>query len=103
MNHFEAFVPDAKIDYLLTDETKRGLFLSLGYTVSHAEELRQGLLAIIRTQPIISTVETEYGTIYNIVGYLNTPKRGMFAVRTGWMVEANKTAPRFLTAFPQRG
>ena len=102
MNRSAAYIADAKLNYLLHDDNKSGLFALLGYDDHNVGDLRRGLLVIVRTQPLAERIATEYGTKYIIFGYIDTPSYGLFYVRTVWFVRRGETAPRFVTAVPQR-
>ena len=95
MNRSTAYIADAKLSYLLHDDSKSGLFAILGYGDHNVGDLRRGLLVIVRTQPLAEHIATEHGSKYIIFGYINTPTYGLF-VRQG------ETALRFVTAVPQR-
>jgi hypothetical protein len=99
----EAYVPPQKLAYLLKNPTKQGLFRSLGYNDENVHILEQSLLVIARTQPVIETSETPYGTSYVIEGHLNTPERGLWVVRTVWFIDRGTDIPRFITARPPKG
>ena len=102
MNRNEAYIADEKLTYLLHDESKSGLFTILGYDDHNVEDLRRGLLVIVRTQPLDEHIATEHGTKYIILGYIDTPSYGLFHLRTVWFVRHGETTLRFVTAVPQR-
>ena len=102
MNRSEAYIADAKLNYLLHDDSKSGLFALLGYDDHNIGDLRRGLLIIVRTQPLAERIATEHGTKYIILGYIDTPSYGLFHLRTVWFIRHGETALRFVTAVPQR-
>lgn len=102
MNRSTAYIADAKLNYLLHNRSKRGLFALLGYGDHNVGDLRQSLLVIVRTQPLVERIETEHGIKYIILGYIDTPAYGLFYLRTVWFVRQGETALRFVTAVPQR-
>ena len=102
MNRSTAYIADAKLNYLLHDESKSGLFAILGYDDHNVGDLRRGLLVIVKTQPLAERIATDHGTKYIILGYIDTPSYGLFYVRTVWFVRRGETALRFVTAVPQR-
>ena len=102
MNRSEAYIADEKLTYLLHDRSKLGLFAILGYGDHNVEDLRRGLLVIVRTQSLAERIATEHGTKYIILGYIDTPSYGLFHLRTVWFVRHDETALRFVTAVPQR-
>ena len=55
-------------------------------TTTISEDLRRGLLVIVRTQPLAERIATEHGTKYIILGYINTPSYSLFHLRTVWFV-----------------
>ena len=102
MNRSTAYIADEKLTYLLHDESKNGLFVLLGYDDHNVEDLRRGLLVIVRTQPLTERIATEHGTKYIILGYIDTPSYGLFHLRTVWFIRPSETMLRFVTAVPQR-
>ncbi len=102
MNRSAAYIADAKLTYLLHDDSKSGLFAILGYSDHNIGDLRQSLLVIVRTQPLAERIETKHGTKYIILGYIDTPSYGLFYFRTVWFVRQGETTLRFVTAVPQR-
>ena len=102
MNRSNAYIADAKLTYLLHDDSKSGLFAILGYGDHNIGDLRSDLLVIVRTQPLVERIETEHGTKYIVLGYIDTPSYGLFHLRTVWFVRQGETALRFVTAVPQR-
>ena len=102
MNRSKAYIADAKLNYLLYDESKSGLFAILGYDDHNVGDLRRGLLVIVRTKPLVERIATEHGTKYIILGYINTPSYGLFHLRTVWFIRHGETMLRFVTAVPQR-
>lgn len=102
MNRSDIYIDDAKLDYLLKNKRKSGLFASLGYSVDNVADLRASLLAIGQTQPVQNVIDSEFGTKYVIYGHIITPVRGLYFMRTIWMIRTGEAVARFVTAIPQR-
>jgi hypothetical protein len=61
-----------------------------------ADALRQHALA----NPVANSVSDADGTTYLVEGPLETPSSRRPRLRTVWLVETGKLAPRFITAYP---
>ena len=101
-NGHRAYIDPAKLTYLLTHPSKAGLFRAAGFDEDNAGILSQGLLVIGQTQPVIETESTLYGTKYVVEGHVQTPAKGLWSVRTVWIVELDRDVPRFVTARPPK-
>ncbi len=105
-NREKACIPISKlIDYLLsethiTGKAKSKFFRMFGFNESNLEMLEQGLLTIARIQDVVSKNTSPHGIKYIIDGNLFTPINRFVSVRTVWIIEKDKDAPRFVTAYP---
>jgi hypothetical protein len=101
-----ALVPSSKVqDYLLNLEHPVGggkakFFLHFGFHSERWEELSEALRIHIEQNPAVETLEDADGVTYVIEGPLQTPSRRRPHVRTVWLLETGKLAPRFITAYP---
>ena len=102
----EAIVPQDKIQhYLLNPDhpiggSKAGFFRAFGFSREHWRLLADALREHGRANPIAKAVSDEDGTTYLVEGVLETPSGRKPCIRTIWLVETDKLAPRFITAYP---
>jgi hypothetical protein len=92
-------------DYLLSPDhdvgyRKAAFFERLGYSRSDAGELIEHLLDIARSGRVEETVTDVHGIRYVVNGLLPAPARRPVLLRTVWIVEHGRTAPRLITAYP---
>lgn len=92
-------------DYCLNPEHDEGkhkarLFLSiLGMTADNAEELRQILLEVVKTQEARLGRQDEFGQRYTLDFPLEWQNRSGI-IRSGWMIEHGLDIPRLTTCYP---
>ena len=102
----EALVPQKKIeDYLLNPShpiggSKAALFLRFGFSREQWRLLADALRQHARAYPVANSVSDADGTTYLVEGPLETPSGRRPRLRTIWLVETGKLAPRFITAYP---
>ena len=102
----QAVVPRAKVlEYLLSDVHRDGrgkarFFRSYGFGRAEWERLAGALLRHAIVNPVLRTVETEFGTRYVIDGALETPDGRFPGVRTVWFLRTGSSAPELVTAYP---
>ncbi|MCX7839253.1 MAG: hypothetical protein N2559_07325 [Anaerolineae bacterium] len=105
-NKTDAYIPARKIvDYLLSEthavgKSKAKFFRSLGFDETTVGELEQGLLEIAQVGQVKERVDSPHGVKYVVDGSLKTPHGTVVQVRTIWIVESVRPAPRFVTAYP---
>ena len=105
-NREKAFIQPAKlIDYLLSETHAVGRakakFLRLfGFDETNVGLLEQGLLAIAKTQEVLSATSSPHGMKYVVDGTLQTPIGGLINLRTIWIIDKGQDRPRFVTAIP---
>src|SRR5436309_12872790 len=105
-NGDQAVVPAAKlVGYLLSEvhpigRAKARFFRAAGFTETNVPLLEQGLLAIARTEQVVTSASSPYGEKYVVDGTLTTPLAGSVRVRTVWIIEPSVGSPRFVTAYP---
>lgn len=101
-----AYIPKEKLtDYLLSEthadgKLKAKLFRKVGFNETNVSLLEKSLLNLAYTQEVRNIVESIHGIKYVIDGEIKTPGGKILKVRTVWILEANKNAPRFVTAYP---
>lgn len=92
-------------DYCLNLDHEEGkhkarLFSSiLGMTSAEAEELRQILLEVVKTQEAKPGRRDEFGQRYTVDFTLKWKDRSA-TVRTGWIIEHSSDVPRLTTCYP---
>jgi len=92
-------------EYLLSPthpdgHSKAEFFTRFGFCLEHWQLLAEVLRGHGTTNPVVSAVETPYGTRYIIEGRLASPDSRNPLIRTVWIVEKGKTSPRLITAYP---
>ena len=103
----KAVIEPSKVrDYLLSSSHPVGrfkavVFLALGYTQENWEKLRDDLLVIARTGEAVRAEPSTYGQKYEVSGKLAGPNGQVRHFKTIWLVESEKSVPRFLTAYPR--
>jgi hypothetical protein len=101
-----AIVPRRKVeDYLLNPEHPIGggkakFFSHFGFQRERWQELAAALLRHAQENPVAETLTDADGITYVIESGLTTPSGRIPRVRTVWLVETGKLAPRFITAYP---
>lgn len=86
-------------------KNKARVFASvLGMTNEDAEELRDTLLLIVKTNEAIPIEEDEYGKRYRIDFVMSRPC-GQATIRSGWIVRQGEDFPRLTSCYvlKQRG
>ncbi len=105
-NSENAYIPLLKLKGYLLSEThsvgrsKAKFFRSLGFNEGNIEILKQGLIAIARSEEVIEAIASEHGVKYIIDGLLVTPLEISVKMRTVWIIDKGQTHPRFVTAYP---
>ncbi|HLO85297.1 MAG TPA: hypothetical protein VK203_09835 [Nostocaceae cyanobacterium] len=92
-------------DYCLNPNHDEGkhkarLFSSmLGLTAENAEDLRQIILAAVKTQEAKLNRNDDFGQRYTVEFTLKWQNRSA-TVRSGWIIEHGSTTPRLTTCYP---
>jgi hypothetical protein len=73
-----------------------------GFRPENWEVLADALKAQAGSNPVVSTVDSAYGTRYSVDGDIATPdnRQPRPKVRTVWILETGAEAPRLITAHP---
>lgn len=106
-NSDSALIDPAKVrDYLLSSEHpvgrfKAAFFAGMGYARDDWRRLSSDLLEIARTGDAISGPGNQFGRKYEVRGTLAGVGHRAAGVVTVWIVLANETSPRFVTAYPR--
>ena len=102
----EVVVPQKKIeDYLLNPGhpiggSKAVFFRRFGFSREQWHLLAGSLVRHARENPVASADSDADGTTYLVEGPLETPSGRRPRLRSVWLVERGKLAPRFITAYP---
>lgn len=102
-NAERAVVEDRKIaEYLLSESHEDGrgkanFFKEFGFT---HESLRRALLDLIDKNEVSALQSSDFGAKYVVEGRLAAPDGRSPRVRTVWIINTGRTAPRLVTAFP---
>jgi hypothetical protein len=100
-----AQVDRAKItEYLLSashpdGRSKAAFFMQFGFRVEEWGILASALKQLGTSNPVSSTVESQYGARYTVDGPLTAPDGRAPLVRTVWIAEPGHP-PRLITAYP---
>ncbi|HEY7290396.1 MAG TPA: hypothetical protein VH583_11230 [Vicinamibacterales bacterium] len=95
------------VDYLLNDAHpdnggKAHFFISLGFSRDHPELLIQALCGVAEHGELVHRIESPHGEKSVVDGWLSvhTGESRRRLVRTVWIIDAGKDAPRLVTAYP---
>ena len=105
-NSKNAYIPKEKlINYLLSETHTDGrgkakFFRAAGFNEDNLLELEKVLIKVAATQQIRNISESTHGIKYVIDGSIKSPSGKVVKLRTIWIVEPDKKAPRFITAYP---
>lgn len=83
---------------------KAQFFESLGFTNENHELLASALRAVARAGEVVELVESTHGEKYVVDGRVSsqTEKSRQWMVRTIWIIDRGRDAPRLITAYPGR-
>jgi hypothetical protein len=102
----QAVVPQNKIEHYLLNPghpiggSKAGFFLRFGFSREEWHLLANALRQHARANSVANAVCDVDGTAYLVEGPLETPSGRRPRLRSVWLVETGKLAPRFITAYP---
>lgn len=105
-NAEEAIVESGKlIDYLLSQTHPVGMgkakfFKAFEITVDNFEVLETALLEHGLTKPVVKSTDTKFGTKFELECSITTPDSRNPCIRSVWIIETGKSAPRLVTAYP---
>ena len=104
----DAVIPQAKlVDYLLSDthpvgKAKAIVFQKYGYHLDNVDQLAEALIRVAVEEDVDDIVSFTYGVKCVIEGVLPTPDGRSINIRTVWMIDHERYAPRFVTAYPRQ-
>lgn len=92
-------------EYLLNPEHpdnggKAAFFVALGFSSDGWETLVDALCKLTLTAPVTREMETVHGIKYIVEGEIKGPLGKTASVRTIWIVDAETSFPRLVTAYP---
>jgi len=105
-NAAQARIDREKItDYLLCashpdGRSKAEFFARFGFRLEEWQVLAEALRKHGQTYPVVTAVDSPFGTRYTIDGVVETPDGRRPRVRTVWMVAKGALIPRLITAHP---
>ena len=79
---------------------KARFFLSFGFRRKEWNLLADAFRKHAQENPVANSISDADGVTYLIEGPLETPSGRKPRVRTIWLIETGKVAPRFITAYP---
>ena len=105
-NSDACFVEPAKLtQYLLSTthpvgKAKAKFFMAFGFSGDESDRMEAALRNHGQTRPIVQESETEHGVKYVLECDIDSPDDRNPCIRSVWIVDAGKTAPRLVTAYP---
>ena len=98
--------PEKVRDYLLSPEHPIGrfkatFFRALGYERDTWQLLQAGLLEVARAGAVETAEDTPFGRKYEVSGTLVGPAERSAEITSIWIIRADETHPRFVTAYPR--
>ncbi|HVS25592.1 MAG TPA: hypothetical protein VMU03_17835 [Gammaproteobacteria bacterium] len=102
----EAYIDRKKITaYLLCSShpdgyAKARFFFRFGFTIKEWRRLADALKAVAASNVVVAILESTHGVRYTVDGLLQAPDGRTPKVRTVWIIEQGRTAPRLVTAHP---
>jgi len=105
-NANKAYVSSEKITLYLLNRFNRAaagkvaFFESFGFSIERKDIFENALIRHCRDNTVIMSNSNEYGVKYSVDGELVTPDGRNPLVRTVWIIEEQKAAPRLITAHP---
>jgi hypothetical protein len=95
------------VDYLLNEAHpdnggKAQFFMSCGFSPEHPELLAEALRHVAKEGEVVRRMESAHGEKSIVDGWLSvhTEDGRRRSVRTIWIIDAGKDAPRLVTAYP---
>ncbi len=101
-----AYIPQEKLNGYLLSETlpvgkfKARLLSAVGYDTTNTQSLEQALINMAHEEEVTETTPTPYGTMYVIIGTLQTPSGDSLQMRTVWIISTGESSPKLVTAYP---
>jgi hypothetical protein len=102
----DAVIPQNKIEHYLLNPghpiggSKAAFFRAFGFRREQWQLLADAIRAHAQANPVANEISDQDGTTYLVDGPLETALGRKPRLRTIWLVEAGKLAPRFITAYP---
>jgi hypothetical protein len=94
-------------DYLLNaahpdNSGKARFFDSLGFSVEAPEDLIAALRAVATSGDVVESAQSVHGEKYVVEGWLSarTEESRRRLIRTVWIIDRGREAPRLVTAYP---
>jgi len=95
------------VDYLLNaahpdNSGKARFFESLGFSIEDPERLMAALRALAKNGDVVENADSVHGEKYVVEGRLSahTEESRHRLVRTVWIIDRAREAPRLVTAYP---
>ncbi len=107
-NADRAIVDESKVvDYLLSarhpdGRAKSAFFSAFGFRAQRWRTFARALRAHEGSGEVAGMSESGYGTRYSVDGVIETPDGRNPRIRTVWIIDSERGAPRLVTAHPLR-
>lgn len=100
--------PEKVRDYLLAADHPSGrgkasFFGRLGFNREGWPQLQAALLALVQSEPAEPVTGNRFGDKYLVRGAIRGPTGRSARMVTVWIILRGESAPRLLTAYPERG
>jgi hypothetical protein len=79
---------------------KAQFFDALGFRADQWTDFADALRTVIARSESTSRVDSAHGVKYIVDGTIDTPSGRIVCIRTVWIIDAGKSAPRLVTAYP---
>jgi hypothetical protein len=105
--HLAAIDRSKVLDYLLNEAHpdnggKARFFALLGFSREDPEHLMKALRDVAEQGEVVSSAESVHGKKYVVDGWLSvhTQESRQWSIRTVWIIDRGRDAPRLVTAYP---
>ena len=105
--HLAVVEREKVVDYLLNtahpdNSGKARFFESLGFSIEEPERLMAALRALAENGDVVESAHSVHGEKYVVEGWLSahTGESRQRLVRTVWIIDLGREAPRLVTAYP---
>jgi hypothetical protein len=93
------------VNYLLSfshpiGKHKATFFTNVGFEVAKPDVLIEALKELAKETAVTKTVRTNFGTKYVLDGYIWTPNKREYPLRTVWIIENKAEVAYLVTAYP---
>ena len=97
-------VPESQLHLQCVPRCKARFFESLGFSIEQPERLMAALRALAENGDVVENAHSVHGEKYVVEWWLSahTGESRRRLVRTVWIIDLGREAPRLVTAYPGR-